>query len=302
MLEQLLNGKSLLAGAPGTTTQLPKPTGIDTWMSGMGMCADPTETHIYIAGGYIADSSLTKKFARYTPSTGQWVELALPPWNPSGPYLMMACVGDNIIIITRNFVLVYSITNNTWVRKTDLVANSQFYSYMGTAAAYNGKMYMFLQPDNYQTYGAFVGSFDPVTGVFAVVSVYNPKVYWAYPGGDIVGDRFYMCGGGAPDTKKLYWYDLVSNTWGSRALPGEGQWSSRSVGHKGKLYMLAANGPALNAVWEYDPVLDVVNSLPDLPGTPAYSSMFGVAALKGKAYILGANKGQGFVSYQLPTA
>lgn len=303
MLEQLLPGKPLGSGVLGEVTQLPKPTALAAWTSGMSMCAGPNGTDMYVAGGYVSGSTITTRFAKYTPATGSWTLLATPPWaTPLAPYQMMACVGNFIIIIGRTNVMVYNIDNNTWNRRFDLSPGTQFYAYMGAAAAYNGKMYMFLQPDNYQTYGALVASYDPGTGVFAVVSVYSPKVYWAYPGGDIVGDRFYMCGGGPPDAKKLYWYDLVTNTWGSRALPGDGYWQSRVVGYKGKLYLPAANGPAFNAVWEYDPVLDVINTLPDLPGTPVNSSMFGLAAVQDKLYILGANNGQGFVSYQLPTA
>jgi N-acetylneuraminic acid mutarotase len=256
-----------------------------------------------------ANTIMTQDFYKYIPSTNSWSTIASMPserWMSTA----FSIGGKGYVTLGQgkmtvfNELVEYDPATNTWTQKSPFpgVPRWSAFSFVVNNKAYVGGGYLSSDYNDLWEYDPSIDSWTPKASFpnprhAAVAFAINNKGYMGLGrGGNVFYDDFME-------------YDPSLNTWTTKAnFPDTARYigTGFSVNNKGYagLGMLfrPTGGYVQDDFWEYDPILNVWTSIPNIPGVPRYHCV--AASNSNTAYILGgATQSLNFLNdfYSFPT-
>lgn len=174
----------------------------------VGMGTDAVNNKVYVTGGYGV------RFARYTPATGTWEQLADQPSAANSSYKSdTSVIGDKVYVTMsyRNVLSIYDIATNSW---TEQIAPLTDILISGTDGT---DLYVMNQNEFYR-YRCATGAWEPLTAPGVTKNYYDSLV--GHNG------RIYLCLTYGYAT--IAEYDIEAGTWFTEG-PQADQWGGQGV-------------------------------------------------------------------------
>ncbi|MBF6611977.1 MAG: S-layer homology domain-containing protein [Chloroflexi bacterium] len=284
----------MIGGATATTTSVPSATSTSVATSTPGVTGTPTcvptggtlgpwsyvspypaslesaaittdGTYAYGMGGAV-NFTPTDLVTRYDPTTDTWTTLAPLPTalydtrtayaaNTGKIYAFGGIDSSGNVV---NTTYIYDIASNSWSAGANM-PDGRFFPSVSYSAG-TGKIYIIGGLDSNYVETTQTWEYDPLTNTFATNRAPIPTGM----GGSattIVGQFIYLMGSfNGSATTLNYRYDIVSDTWTTRAPLPDARYDAQAGAYGGQIYLWAGGNPSAN-----DPAHLKGSNTPDLP-------------------------------------